>query len=65
MNWYFFKLCPSKAKAGFKKITKLVKSGFLMIIHIYAKVFHNAINRRAKLKHLYTQYVIFSIIITI
>ncbi|SMN13317.1 hypothetical protein BHECKSOX2_308 [Bathymodiolus heckerae thiotrophic gill symbiont] len=37
LNWYFFKLCPSKAKAGFKKITKLVKSGFLMIIHIYAK----------------------------
>ncbi|CAC9437554.1 hypothetical protein [uncultured Gammaproteobacteria bacterium] len=37
-NWYFFKLCPSKAKAGFKKITKLVKSGFLMIIHIYTKV---------------------------
>jgi hypothetical protein len=37
----FFKLCPSKAKAGFKKITKLVKSGFLMIIRIYAKVSHN------------------------
>ncbi|CAB9540510.1 hypothetical protein BROOK1789B_1285 [Bathymodiolus brooksi thiotrophic gill symbiont] len=35
---FFFKLCPSKAKAGFKKNTKLVKSGFLMIIHIYAKV---------------------------
>ncbi|CAC9628737.1 hypothetical protein [uncultured Gammaproteobacteria bacterium] len=49
MNWYFFKLCPSKAKAGFKKITKLVKSGFLMIIHIYAKVSHNAINRQTKL----------------
>ncbi|CAC9962938.1 hypothetical protein [uncultured Gammaproteobacteria bacterium] len=34
----FFKLYPSKARAGFKKITNLVKSGFLMIIHIYAKV---------------------------
>ncbi|CAC9447907.1 hypothetical protein [uncultured Gammaproteobacteria bacterium] len=36
-NWCFFKLCPSKVEAGFKKIIKLVKSGFLMIIHIYAK----------------------------
>ncbi|CAC9597870.1 hypothetical protein [uncultured Gammaproteobacteria bacterium] len=33
----FFKLCPNKAKTGFKKNTKLVKSGFLMIIHIYSK----------------------------
>ncbi|SMN13601.1 hypothetical protein BHECKSOX2_724 [Bathymodiolus heckerae thiotrophic gill symbiont] len=24
----FFKLCPSKAKVGFKKITKLVKVDF-------------------------------------
>ncbi|CAC9613059.1 hypothetical protein [uncultured Gammaproteobacteria bacterium] len=31
-------LNSSKAKTGFKKLTKLVKSGFLMIIHIYAKV---------------------------
>jgi hypothetical protein len=50
---FFKKLCyaifEKKVRAGFKKITKLVKSGFLMIIHIYAKVFHNAINRRAKL----------------
>ncbi|SHA25569.1 hypothetical protein BTHERMOSOX_1365 [Bathymodiolus thermophilus thioautotrophic gill symbiont] len=34
----FLKPCPSRAKAGFKKITKWVKNGFLMIIHIYAKV---------------------------
>ncbi|SMN14247.1 hypothetical protein CRYPD_409 [uncultured Candidatus Thioglobus sp.] len=37
-NWYFFQPCSSKTKTGFKKITKLVKSGFLMMIHIYAKV---------------------------
>jgi hypothetical protein len=34
----FFKPCPSRAKAGFKKIAKWVKSGFLMIVPIYAKV---------------------------
>jgi hypothetical protein len=28
----------SRAKAGFKEITKWVKSGFLMIVPIYAKV---------------------------
>ncbi|CAC9585551.1 hypothetical protein [uncultured Gammaproteobacteria bacterium] len=33
-----FFLNSSKAKTGFKKLTKLVKSGFLMIIHIYVKV---------------------------
>ncbi|CAC9658136.1 hypothetical protein [uncultured Gammaproteobacteria bacterium] len=34
----FFKACPSRAKAGFKKIAKWVKSGFLMVIPIYAKI---------------------------
>ena len=33
----FFKPCPGCVKAGFK-IAKWVKSGFLMIIPIYAKV---------------------------
>ncbi len=37
LNWYFVKLCPNKVKSGFKKNTKLVESGFLMIIRIYAK----------------------------
>ncbi|CAC9615847.1 hypothetical protein [uncultured Gammaproteobacteria bacterium] len=32
-NWHFL-----NSVAGFKKITNLIKSGFLMIIHIYAKV---------------------------
>ncbi|CAB5500700.1 hypothetical protein [uncultured Gammaproteobacteria bacterium] len=34
----FFKPCPNRAKAGFKEITKWVKSGFMMITPIYAKV---------------------------
>jgi hypothetical protein len=37
----FFKPCPSRAKAGFKKIAKWVKSGFLMIVPVYAKVSQN------------------------
>jgi hypothetical protein len=34
----FFEPCPSRVKAGFKEIAKWVKSGFLMIIPIYAKI---------------------------
>ncbi|CAC9447157.1 hypothetical protein [uncultured Gammaproteobacteria bacterium] len=34
----FFKACPSRVKASFKKIAKWVKSGFLMVIPIYAKI---------------------------
>jgi len=37
----FFKPYSSRAKAGFKKITNWVKSGFLMMIPIYAKVSFN------------------------